>query len=274
MAEPSVDQTRMPLGNHLEELRRRLILGLLGVAAAAMVTMIFGIRIVEILCRPLLHAQQATGLEPRIYVTRITAPFMVYVKVSLIGGLILGSPWLIHQLWKFVSVGLYHGERRVVVLLAPFSAVMAILGILFMYYLMLPVCLQFFITFMQQYGKNPATGQPTLVDIYELGPYISFVLLITLGIVVAFQLPVVMLVLSWSGAVDPAWLAKYRRHCIFACCFLGAALTPADPLSMVLLAIPLYALFELGLLLMRRAYRRLASSTDADHPESPLAGEA
>jgi sec-independent protein translocase protein TatC len=85
----------------------------------------------------------------------------------------------------------------------------------------------------------------------EIGSYISFVALLALGVVIAFQLPVVLLVLGWSGAVDPAWLAQYRRYALFACFAVGAVFTPADPVSMVVLAVPLYLLFELGLILAR-----------------------
>ena len=90
----------------------------------------------------------------------------------------------------------------------------------------------------------------------ELGSYIDFVLFMTLGVVVGFQLPVVMLIAAMSRLVDVRWLTRYRRHCLFICAALGAALTPADPVSMVVLAVPLYALFEFGLLLMRVVVRR------------------
>jgi sec-independent protein translocase protein TatC len=89
----------------------------------------------------------------------------------------------------------------------------------------------------------------------RLSDYISFVTMVAIGIVVAFQKPVVMFVLGWTGLVDPRWLSKYRRHCIVACFAMGMLLTPSDVVSMVVLAMPLWGLFELGLLLMRIVYR-------------------
>jgi sec-independent protein translocase protein TatC len=93
----------------------------------------------------------------------------------------------------------------------------------------------------------------TLMDINQ---YLSFVTLLALGVVIAFQLPVVLLILGWSGLVSPHFLARYRKHCIFACFGVGAVFTPADPMSMMVLALPLWGLFEFGLLLMRLTYRQ------------------
>lgn len=254
----------MPIGDHLEDLRRRLILGLAGALVPALVLMLFGREIVEFLCRPLLKLLADNGLPAQLHVTKVTTPFAIYLKVSLFGGLILGAPWLIYQLWRFVETGLYHSERKVVLILAPFSAVMVAAGLAFTYYLMLPVCLAFFIHFMQGY-PHPIAGaeQSMLHPIFEVGQYIGFVALLTLGIVVAFQLPVGMMIVGWSGVVDPALLARYRRHCLFGCFVLGAALTPVDVISMLVLAVPLYGLFELGLIVMRAAYRRSPAGTRA-----------
>lgn len=251
----------MPIGDHLEELRRRLILGLLGAAAPAVILLFFGREIVELLCRPLLHVLAQAGLPPQLHVTKVTTPFAVYMKVSLFGGLILGAPWLIYQLWKFVESGLYSGERRIILILAPFSGLMVALGLAFTYFAMLPVCLGFFVYFMQGYPQATPDGAGSILNpIFEVGEYIGFVTLLALGIAAAFQLPVAMLVVGWSGLVDPAWIARYRRHCVFGCFALGAVLTPADVLSMLVLAVPLYGLFELGMVLMRGAYRRTTAS--------------
>jgi sec-independent protein translocase protein TatC len=257
MRDKPVDEHRMPIGDHLEDLRRRLILGFVGALVPAVVLLMFGRDIIQFLCRPLLQVLADAGLPAQLHVTRVTTPFAVYLKVSIFGGLILGAPWLIYQLWKFVETGLYSTERRIVIILAPFSAVMVVLGLGFTYFIMLPICLAFFVHFMQGYPQpTPNGGVSMLHPIFEIGEYISFVTLLALGIAAAFQLPVAMLIIGWSGVVDPAFVARYRRHCVFGCFVLGAALTPVDLISMVVLAIPLYGLFEFGLMLMRAAYRR------------------
>ena len=102
-----------------------------------------------------------------------------------------------------------------------------------------------------------------LSPMIEIGQYISFVTMLMVAIVVSFQLPVVMMIVGWTGLVDPAWLSKYRRYCIFVCFVLGALLTPADPISMFALALPLWGLFELGLLVMRAGYRKRTEPADA-----------
>ncbi|MCC7146316.1 MAG: twin-arginine translocase subunit TatC [Phycisphaeraceae bacterium] len=283
MAERDPEKVRMSFGDHLEDLRRRVILGLLGVGGAAVVMLIFGTRIFKILCDPLLNVLTEKGLPPQVQFFTVSGAFMAYLKISLVGGLVAGAPWLIYQFWKFVEAGLYPSERRLVLVLAPFSGVMALVGVVFMYFAMLPVCLRFFVAFVDEFPRV-ASGQggaglpgaalpgglpggvPMVNLLVEGGNYIDFVAWITLGIVVGFQLPVVMLVLGWSRLVDAAFLKRYRRHCIFICFVLGSVLTPADPVSLFVLALPLWALFELGLVLMRVSARSTEQTLEASPP--------
>lgn len=336
------DEFRMSLFQHLEELRTRVVRSFWGVGAAMLVTMFFGKDLIAYLAVPLFRALRESGMEARVIVTSPAAPFTIYFKVALISGLILASPWVVYQIWLFIATGLYSRERKVVHILAPFSTLMTALGVLFLYYVMLPICLTFLMNFAASYGmpggltpsavdkittmsawfagesqqklalpeagppddpeklqfvipryeSDPATPQDgqawikmpenilkvrigdrimaaqltsgsLLSPMIELGSYISFVLLMMLGIVIGFQLPVLMLVGGWVQILDPKWLGKYRKYCLFACAILGAALTPADPISMVILAVPLYLLFELGLLLARLVYRGRNETTDS-----------
>jgi sec-independent protein translocase protein TatC len=331
-----INETSMSFGDHLDELRRRLIHGLLGVGVAVAVALFFGWPIITWLLVPLNRAQREAGLPAMAVGHSVTTGFMVYLKVSLVAGLIIGSPWLIYQVWRFVSAGLYANERRVVVLIAPFSGGLSALAVAFTYYIMLPVCLTFLIGFSARYpmagGTEPALmdrfaqtvgswvspgerepaaplGDPlaetavfpsavVLVPVLEVDPsspaegqiwidahrrevkvhyvgvtrvfnlatgaaitplidierYIGFVAMLMLGVVLAFQLPLVMLIAGWTGVVDPVLVTQYRRHCFFGCFVLGAVFTPADPISMLVLAAALILLFELGLYLMRRTY--------------------
>lgn len=330
---------RMSLGDHLEELRARIILGLVGIGVCAALALFVGKHLILLVTTPLTDALRDAGLEPNVHNFNPADPFTVYLKVSLVVGVIVAAPWVLYQLWKFVSVGMYATERRVVLLLVPFSVGMAALGVLFMYYVMLPICLWFFISFAAGYpaagegggswlmdlvrppatapgpeAPSPAAGdQPLPIqlpirtsdpvvpedgDVWINGPgrslcvrlndrtlraaltdaagslmkpiigvkeYISFVTMLTLGIVVAFQLPVAMLVLGWTGLIPPALVTRYRPHCVFGCFALGMILTPADPLSMLVLAFPLWGLFELGVLVMKATYRRARSAGDGPH---------
>ncbi len=333
----SIDTARMSFGDHLEELRRRLIHAIIGVVVASVVMLIYGRHLVTLLRMPLVQVQREFGLPEHVFAFSPFAPFGVYMKISLIAGLIIASPWVLYQLWKFVSSGLYRHERRVVYILAPFSTLMTALGVLFAYFVMLPICLLFLVGFAVHYptpgegfafidritavgdaggaeriGRNaggagqsppsdlappsvpslrvdpeaPEEGQMWLklpehelrlysteriwsfrpsssagvMPYFGIGEYMNFALLMMLGIVIGFQLPVAMLILGWTGLVDPRWFRRYRKHALIACFVMGALLTPADPVSMFILAVPLYLLFELGLLCMRAAYRRTMES--------------
>lgn len=337
----SPDDIQMSFGDHLEELRRRLINALIGVAVVCCGTLYYGAEIVLWLQRPLHHIQREVGLPAMTVGLGVSTGFSIYLKVSVIAAIIIASPWVIYQIWKFISAGLYESERRVVMLLAPFSAIMTTLGVLFAYYIMLPLCLAFLISFSTSYPPaadagpsfmdrltsmsmsapppgvggssamqppQPGAHESTLIPLVaedpvnaaegqiwintttsemkvkfrglvrsvtlatgsamspliEIGDYTDFVLLMMLGVVVAFQLPLLMLIVGWSGAVNPDWIVPYRKHCVFACFFLGAALTPADPVSMLVLAIPLWILFEFGLWMMKAVYRRIGEDSAAE----------
>ena len=327
---PPLRQTdvAMPLGDHLDELRRRVIWSIVGIAAALVLTCIYGFRLVSLLAQPLLQAQDALGFAPQLIVTEPTAGFTsVYLPVTLISAVILACPWVFFQFWRFVSVGLYAQEKRAVYFLVPFSSLLAFLGVAFSYFVLLPISLLFFMNFATFYPAanldNPNPLMSVLLDSYRepvtpgdadtppltdaprftqvpvlgdapddppegslwidpvhhrlnvhlngrtrhvaiqsdrlinplprFGQYIRFATFMTLGVTLAFQLPIVMLALGRTGLVAPAFLRNQRRYAVLICVVLAAVATPADPLSMLVLAVPLYLLFELGLLLMTRA---------------------
>jgi sec-independent protein translocase protein TatC len=339
-----LDEMRMSFGDHLDDLRRRLFLALLGPLIASILGLVYGREIVGWLVRPLAQVLQFFGLPPQTYNLAVTTGFSVYMKVGIIVGLIISFPWICYQLWKFIESGLYEHERKAAFLVAPFSLLMSVLGVLFMYYILLPMTLAFLIFFttgfpspdaqepdaggivgwvLSAYGSPstpevittdapaildpspdsttlfqtlttdppnpvegqawikqpegqlrvhisgrtityiPLIGQSLLAPMIEIGQYISFVTMLMLGVVVSFQLPVVMMIMGWSRLIAPDTISKYRRYCIFACFVLGAMLTPADPISMFALAMPLWGLFELGLIVMRIAYRKPDKSADA-----------
>lgn len=337
-----LDEVRMSFGDHLEDLRRRLLLALLGPVVTSVIGLIYGRQIVGWLVRPLAQILQYFGLPPQVYNLAVTTGFSVYMKIGIITGLVIAAPWVIYQLWKFIESGLYARERRAAYMVAPFSAVMSVLGVLFMYYILLPITLAFLIFFTTGFPEPDATipsdsgllgwvlsayndpqaptpdgapaevrpdttggasyiqlldedpadpvngqewikqpegerrtfingrivtyvplvGQSMLTPMIEIEQYISFVTTLMLSVVLSFQLPVVMMILGWTGLVDPKVLRKYRKHCVFVCFIIGALCTPADPLSMFALAIPLWGLYELGLLVMWLGYRKKAEPAD------------
>ena len=315
---------QMTLGEHLEELRSRIIWGFIGPVIAAIGTLIYGKQLVGIICMPVLTVMNELGLPPQLYNTNVTSAFMVYLKVSLIGGLIIGLPWLLYQMWKFVELGLYQHERKFVYLLVPGSTILTFSGLLFMYFIMLPVTLWFLLSFAvnfplptvdssyfptvglaakatgltdpdelgsedpqaapvfptlpvlvedpdppvagQSYFKVPeneiriyANGKVRAIDtrvpqddslmkpIIQIDEYISFVMWLGLAFALCFQLPLVMWLLAMVGIVKHAQMKLVRKYALLAGFVAGALLTPADPLSQTMLAVPIYLLYELGL---------------------------
>lgn len=345
------DNYRMSFGDHLEELRKRLLMGIIGVAIAAVLTLAYGKDLIQWLVVPLNNAQIKAGIPPVTVVPKPTDGFTIYLKVSLIGAAVLAAPWLAYQAWLFISAGLYAHERKVVYVLAPFSAIMTFLAVMFMYYILLPVSLAFLLMFTVNYGEpggedgsifqglidssgswagddntgkvtpdeNPKinTNPDQEVDLsstlgavpqYEVDPekpfrgqiwvntkqnalkvrvderimvvqlsvsalvsplinlseYISFAMFLMLGIVVAFQLPVIMVIGGKAGIINPDFFAKQRKYVVFICFVAGAVLTPADPISMIVLAVPLWALFEIGLLGVRMVRPKPGDSDGSD----------
>lgn len=342
-------EPRMSFGEHLEELRYRVILALCGPVVTTLIALFFGRDLVAWLVRPLAQVLRSTGLPPQTYNFTVAGGFAIYIKVSVVAGLILAAPWIVYQFWKFIQSGLYQHERRVVLILLPFSTAMAALGVAFHYYVLLPISLMFLVAFSTGYPPPPVdappmnpvmqrlmdtvaraggaravdapptlseapapdvresvlgqvpvlsedppeprageawiklperelrvyfdgrvqrfaptAGQSLVQPFVEVRWYINFVVLTALGLVIAFQLPVVMLVLGRTGLIDPAAVASARKYCVLGCAGLSAVLTPSDPISMLVLALPLWGLFEAGLLLMRWTDRRRAAADELE----------
>jgi sec-independent protein translocase protein TatC len=166
---------RMSVGEHLEELRTRLIMGLLGFLAAAVVCFILGQGVImPFFLRPLTDAQLKNNLPPNVVYTEAAEPFMVYIEISLICAGALASPWLVYQLWKFIAAGLYPEERKYVTRYLPLSILLLISGMTFLYVYVLPISVEFFFKFGSEIPLDipkvqvdpshiPATTQPALV---------------------------------------------------------------------------------------------------------------
>jgi sec-independent protein translocase protein TatC len=304
------DHHIMSLGDHLEDLRKRIFYALFGIIPIFVIAFGSGRYLLDLLIRPARRKLLDGGQGSSLLATGPFETFGTVVHLAVVVTLLLGSPWILYHLWKFVSPGLYKHERRVVHLLIPFSGLLTILSILFLYYVILPVILAFFIGYaskvsgqefvataplaegvvlptipvleadpvspaigttwinesmMQQrvvIGINPDTQSPIIraiqlttdigiIQQYRISEYIKTVLNMGLAFGIAFQTPVVVVMLGWVGILDPYAMGRFRKHAIAICAIIGAFLTPADPLSMILLAAPLYALYELGLFIVK-----------------------
>lgn len=154
------DDFTMSFGDHLEELRRRLIYALIGVALTSCVTAWFGKDILSWLCQPLFEALKQAGYPQQVYNHSVAGSFTVWMKVSLLAGLTISAPWVVYQGWRFISTGLYASERKFAVLLAPFSGMMVLLGIFFLYYVFLPATVSFLLYFSATFPP-PTSDAPS-----------------------------------------------------------------------------------------------------------------
>lgn len=273
-----IDETRMTLGEHLDELRSRLIKGLLAIAVAFFAGYAFRDTVAAIVLRPLHQAMDrieaaavreaeraiaedgvprqelfdASGrlLHSPVGVVQTTAAgesFFFAVKVVLIFSIAAGSPVLLWQLWRFVAAGLYRRERRALLKYFPYAVILLLAGMLFGYFVLLPWGMYFMQTTLRAPGTvfNP-----------KMSEYLSLAVAMTLTLGAVFQLPLVIYALIRLDIVPRETFTKYRPHFIVGAFFVAAVVTPPDPYTQMMVALPMIALFELGILSARIAGRR------------------
>jgi sec-independent protein translocase protein TatC len=243
--DPIVDSS-MSLGDHLEELRIRIILALTGLVIGLVICLVWGGWIVEFIEGPYIKVM---GKEARLQALGPTDGFICYMQIALISGLILSSPWVFYQLWMFVATGLYLHERRYVYMAIPITVVLFITGAMFFMLVIGPIGLMFLIKFNQDFLGVASN--------FTFRNYVSFIAVMTLVFGLAFQSPLVIFVLIKTGVVEIETLRKSRKFVVLAVVIIAAIATPGpDPFSQIALAIPLYLLFELGILLCRLTDRK------------------
>jgi sec-independent protein translocase protein TatC len=236
----------MSLGDHLEELRARLILALIGLAGGAVICLFFGPAIIAFIQKPyseLMPDRPLTALAP-------ADAFVGYMKVALISGLIVSSPWVFYQLWMFISAGLYPREKRYVHLAVPFSAALFVAGALFFIYVVAPISLAFFLKFGEIIDVSPN---------WTFQKYVSFITVLMLVFGLGFQTPIAIFFLSKTSLVSISALRRSRKYVLLGVFVVAAIATPPDVISQITLAVPLYLLFELGILLSYIAHRKKKS---------------
>jgi sec-independent protein translocase protein TatC len=247
---PAGDASEMSFFDHLEELRWRIIRALIGIVIGMVVCWIFIDWIMQdVMLRPVitLNAHLTSGQQP-IHLQNLK-PFgqlMLYMEVAIVGGIVLSIPNILYQLWAFIAPGLMPNERKYIRSIVFFSSFCFLSGIAFSYFVMLPAALKFFAGF----------GSPDIANNIAINEYMSFIVSVMLAAGVVFELPMVSWFLSQLGILTPAFMRRYRRHSIVVIFILAAVLTPGtDPVSQILLAIPLLVLYEISVLISAWAWR-------------------
>ena len=241
-----VDANEQPFLEHLLELRQRILFGLLAVLLLFFPIYFFANELYSFVAAPLLESLPGGS---QMIATEVASPFFTPLKLSLFAAICLGMPFLLHQAWAFVAPGLYLHEKKLAFPLLVSSVALFYFGMVFAYYLVFPLVFAFFASVTPE-------GVAMMTDINR---YLDFVLKLFFAFGIAFEIPVVTLVLTWSGVTTPDRLARARPYVIVGCFVIGMLLTPPDVVSQLLLAVPTWLLFEVGVFLSRFAERSEAS---------------
>lgn len=232
------EQSEQPLIAHLLELRDRLLKIVWGVLLAFLPLMIFAKELYAWLAHPLLEMMpEGTSM----IATDVASPFFTPIKLAALVAFIVAMPWVLFQVWAFVAPGLYKSEKRLVLPLMASSTLLFYAGMAFAFFLVLPTVFRFIVSVAPE-------GVSVMTDISK---YLDFVLGIFLAFGFAFETPVALVLLVKTGFVTPAKLASVREYVFVGAFVVGAIFTPPDIVSQIMLAVPVYLLYELGIVAAR-----------------------
>jgi sec-independent protein translocase protein TatC len=229
---------RMTLGEHLDELRSRILRSVLAVGVAMVVAFVWNGPIFEFAITPYRDASAALGTPSTLQGINPAETFLQVMKLCFLAALVVTSPFVLWQMWGFVSAGLYPHERRGVRVYFPISVALFLAGCVAAYRLLVPVAMRFLISFGEARGVRSDFG---------VGPYLSLCIALVMGMGIAFELPLVMLFLQGTGIVERKTFRRGWRVAVLVAFVLGMVLTAdPSPTSQVLMALPLVALYFLG----------------------------
>jgi sec-independent protein translocase protein TatC len=221
--------------SHLIELRDRLLRIIIGVVVTFLCLFPFANRIYTLLAQPLLSRLPKGG---QMIATAVTTPFLVPMKVALLAAVVISLPYTLYQLWAFVAPGLYSHEKRFAAPLIVLSTLLFVTGMAFAYFLVFPVV----------FGFITSTAPVGVAVMTDIGNYLDFVITLFLAFGIAFEVPVAVVLLVKLGVVPVAKLKEIRPYVIVGAFVVGAIFTPPDVVSQIMLAVPLWLLYEAGIL--------------------------
>ncbi|MDX2028979.1 MAG: twin-arginine translocase subunit TatC [Alphaproteobacteria bacterium] len=265
MTDQQLDPLRQPLLAHLLELRKRLIWSLTAILIGFAVSYCFAAEIYEFLVRPLAHVTE--GENRRLIYTGLTEAFVTYIKLALWTGCFIAFPVIATQIWMFVAPGLYKNERRAFFPFLIATPVFFLMGAAVAYYFVFPMAWKFFLSFEIPVA---AGGLPVQLEA-RVSEYLSLSMTVIFAFGIAFELPVILVLLTRVGLLSSAKLSAFRRYAIVLIFIVAAVITPPDVISQISLALPLMLLYELSILGAKWVERgRIIGSTNhAAHPGDP-----
>jgi sec-independent protein translocase protein TatC len=267
MTDNAVEAHKMPLLDHLVELRSRLLKSVVALLVAFLVCFYFAEPIYAFLTEPLAAILRERHDNPRMIFTALTEVFFTYVKVAFFAGAFISCPIFLTQIWLFVAPGLYKKEQKA---LAPFlvaTPILFFIGGALVYYIIFPLAANFLVGFEVPAGEDALAIQLEA----KVGEYLSLIMKLIFAFGLCFQLPVLMTLLARVGLATSAGMAAKRKYAVVAVFIVAAVLTPPDPISQISLALPILLLYEISIYMAKLVERKRAKQ-EAEDDEGPGPG--
>jgi sec-independent protein translocase protein TatC len=257
MSEDEIDASSAPLIEHLAELRNRLIYSLIAFLVAMVAAFTVAQPIFNFLAAPLARLMVAHGQKPELIYTGLQQGFFTQVRISVVGGFVLAFPVIGYQLWRFVAPGLYRQEKRAFLPFMIASPVLFLLGCAFAFYVLVPLVYDFFLGFQQFGASDPAVGGVDIQFLGTINEYLALTMKFMIAFGLCFQIPVALTLMGMAGLVTAKGLGGFRKYAIVLMLFLAAFVTPGpDVMSQLVLFGAIYPLYEISILLVRRAEKK------------------
>lgn len=253
--EPREEQSQAPLIEHLIELRSRLMRAVIVILVVFLGLYSFANDIYTFVAEPLMELLPEGS---QMIATEVASPFLAPFKLTLVVAVFIAIPFVLHQAWAFIAPGLYDNEKALAIPILVSSIALFYGGAAFAYYVVFPLLFEFF----------TQTGPENVAVMTDINQYLNFVLKLFFAFGVAFEIPIATFLLILSGATSVESLSKKRPYILLGCFVVGMLLTPPDVISQSLLAIPMYLLYEVGLLFGRLVRKRKEEKEAAEEQEA------
>jgi len=247
-SEEPLDDSKMSLFDHLNELRYRLRNAFIAFMVALVTGLVFQDRIFEVLTRPIREALVEAKMKPAFYQIEVSEAFWCYFKLAIVFGVLASAPFIFWEIWKFVAPGLYKKEKRLALVFIGATGICFTGGALFGYHLLVKPASFFLVTFAQHIDVTAGTVPIQFENMLRMQDVADFISLMMLGCGVAFELPVVLSVLGFLGIISAPGMWKFNKYALVLAALLGGILTPGgDVVSQLLLAGPIFILYNLSI---------------------------